>query len=58
MDKTVAELNIEHYRKLLASADLDETKRRTIERLLAAEEAKLAQIKAEREATWISSKRK
>lgn len=58
MDKTVAELNIEHYRKLLASPDLDETKRRTVESLLAAEEAKLAQIKAERAAAMISSKRK
>jgi hypothetical protein len=50
MDKSVAELNIEHYRKLLATAGLDETKRKTIEALLAAEEAKLAQIKAQRTA--------
>jgi hypothetical protein len=50
MDKAVAELNIEHYRKLLATAGLDETKRKTIEALLAAEEAKLAQIKAQRTA--------
>jgi hypothetical protein len=28
MDKSVAELNIEHYRKLLASTDLDEAKRK------------------------------
>jgi hypothetical protein len=51
MDKSVAELNIEHYRKLLASAGLDEVKRKTVEALLAAEEVKLAQIKAERAAT-------
>jgi hypothetical protein len=47
MDKAVAELNIEHYRKLLATAGLDETKRKTVEGLLAAEEEKLAQIKAQ-----------
>jgi hypothetical protein len=50
MDKSVAELNIEHYRKLLASAGLDEIKRKTVEMLLAAEEEKLAQIKAQRAA--------
>lgn len=55
MDKSVAELNIEHYRKLLSSADLDETKRKTVENLLAAEEQKLAQIKSERAATKASS---
>jgi len=58
MDKTVAEPNIEHYRKLLASGDLDGTKRRTIESVLVVEEAKLAQIKAERAAARIPSKRK
>ena len=42
MDRTVAILNIEHYRKLLAS-DVDDVKRRTITALLAAEEAKLAE---------------
>jgi hypothetical protein len=57
MDKSVAELNIEHYRKLLASAGLHETKRKTVESLLAADEAKLAQIKAERAATKTLSKR-
>ena len=41
MDKTVARLNIEHYRKLLAN-EPDETKRDLIARLLAEEEAKLA----------------
>ena len=37
---TVARANIEHYRKLLAK-ETDETKRQTLERLLAEEEAKL-----------------
>ncbi len=40
MDRTVARLNIEHYRKLLAT-ETDETKRRTLVKLLAEEEAKL-----------------
>jgi hypothetical protein len=40
MDRTVAKLNIAHFRKLLA-AETDETKRQTITRLLAEEEAKL-----------------
>lgn len=48
MDKTVAELNIEHYRKLLAGDGLDEKQRATVSGLLAAEEAKLAQINANR----------
>jgi hypothetical protein len=43
MPKSIAQLNIEHYRQLLATA-LDETKRQTIQKLLAEEEAKLAQI--------------
>ncbi len=41
MDRTVARLNIEHYRRLLAR-ETDETRRQTIMRLLAEEEAKLA----------------
>ena len=41
MDRTVARLNIEHYRRLLAQ-ETDESRRRTIQRLLAEEEAKLA----------------
>jgi hypothetical protein len=41
MDKTVARLNIEHYRKLLA-IEVDETRRQMLARLLAEEEAKLA----------------
>ncbi len=40
MDRSVARLNIEHYRKLLA-AEADESKRQTILRMLAEEEAKL-----------------
>lgn len=47
MDKSVAELNVEHYRKLLASTDMDEAKRKTVEGLLAVEQEKLAQIKAQ-----------
>jgi len=41
MDKTVARLNIEHYRKLLV-IETDETRRKMLSRLLAEEEAKLA----------------
>lgn len=41
VDKTVADLNIAHYKKLL-STEVDPTKRQTIARLLAEEEAKLA----------------
>ncbi|MCK9918978.1 hypothetical protein MXD81_58620 [Microbacteriaceae bacterium K1510] len=41
MDRTVARLNIEHYRRLLAK-ETDEARRQTIMRLLAEEEAKLA----------------
>ncbi len=41
VDKTVADLNIAHFRKLL-SAETDPVKRQTIERLLAEEETKLA----------------
>jgi hypothetical protein len=43
MDRTVAHLNVEHYRKLLAS-ETDEATRATILRLLADEEAKLAAL--------------
>lgn len=42
VDRTVADLNIAHFKKLL-SAEVDPVKRKTIERLLAEEEAKLAQ---------------
>ena len=41
MDRTVAHLNIEHYRKLLTQ-EMDETKRQTILRLLAEEEAQIS----------------
>jgi hypothetical protein len=41
VDRTVADLNIAHFRKLL-STETDPAKRQTIERLLAEEEAKLA----------------
>jgi hypothetical protein len=47
MDKSVAKLNIEHYKRLLAS-ETDATKRESIARLLAEEEAKLAKISKER----------
>lgn len=41
MDRTVAHLNIEHYRRLLAT-ETDESRRKVLLRLLAEEEAKLA----------------
>ena len=41
MDRSVARLNIEHYRRLLAT-ETDETRRQMLTRLLAEEEAKLA----------------
>jgi hypothetical protein len=50
MDKSVAKLNIEHYKRLLAS-ETDATKRESIARLLAEEEAKLAKISKERKRT-------
>jgi len=40
MDKTIARLNIEHYKRLL-ERETDATKRHTIMTLLAEEEAKL-----------------
>ena len=40
MDKTVARLNIEHYRRLLA-VECDEARRQLLLRLLSEEEAKL-----------------
>jgi hypothetical protein len=45
VDRTVARLNIEHYRKQLAR-ETDETRRRTIVQLLEEEEAKLASLNA------------
>lgn len=56
VDRTVAGLNIEHYRKLLRT-DLDEQKRRTVEKLLADEEAKLAAIDAKRKQQKLRSGR-
>ena len=41
MDRTVAHLNIEHYRRLLAK-ETDEARRQLLMRVLAEEEAKLA----------------
>jgi hypothetical protein len=40
LDRTVADLNIAHFKKLLVT-EADPVKRQTIERLLAEEEAKL-----------------
>lgn len=42
MRKTIARLNIAHFRKLLTN-EIDQTKRATLLRLLAEEEAKLAE---------------
>ena len=47
MDESIAKLNIEHYKKSLTS-ETDATKRESIGRLLAEEEAKLAKILKER----------
>jgi hypothetical protein len=43
MDRSVARLNIEHYRRLLAAKG-DDQRRQTIMRLLAEEEAKLSPL--------------
>jgi hypothetical protein len=43
LDRTIARLNIEHYRKLL-SDEMDEIKRQSVLWLLAEEEAKLASM--------------
>lgn len=45
MDRTVADLNIAHFRKLL-STEADPVKRQTLERLLAEEVAKLEHVQA------------
>ena len=42
-DRDIARLNIEHFRRLLGG-EIDDTKRRTVLRLLAEEEAKLAAL--------------
>lgn len=41
MDRTVARLNVEHFRRLLAT-ETDEERRQILQKLLAEEEAKLA----------------
>ena len=43
MDQTISRLNIEHYRRKLAT-EQDETMRQTLMRLLAEEQAKLAAL--------------
>lgn len=43
MDKTVARLNIEHYKQPLET-EIDEVKRQTLKRLLAEEETKLRKL--------------
>ncbi len=43
MDRTVARLNIEHYRRLLAN-ETDAARLQTLRRLLAEEEAKLSNL--------------
>jgi len=43
MDRAVARLNVEHYRRLLAN-ETDEARRQTILRRLAEEEAKLVDV--------------
>jgi hypothetical protein len=50
VDRTVAHLNIEHFKKLLET-ETDPVKRGTITRLLAEEEAKLARMLAEKGGT-------
>jgi hypothetical protein len=50
VDRTVADLNIAHFKKLLA-AETDSVKRQTIECLLAEEEAKLVRMLAEKAGT-------
>ena len=45
MDKTVAHLNIEHYKRLLET-ETNQEKRALLQRLLKEEEAKLASAKA------------
>jgi len=44
LDRSVAHLNIEHYRRLLAT-ETDQAKRELLMRLLKEEEAKLAKVK-------------
>ena len=46
MDRTVADLNIAHFKKLLET-ETDPVKRETLKRLLAEEESKLARANEE-----------
>jgi hypothetical protein len=55
MLRKVAQLNIEHFRKMLAE-ETDPAKRRTLTRLLAEEEAKLAAIDEARKADQKNSR--
>jgi hypothetical protein len=48
MNRTVAILNIEHFRTLLTT-ETDESRRQTLLRLLAEEEAPLAKLDAQRD---------
>jgi hypothetical protein len=48
VDRTVAHLNIEHYRRLLEQ-ETDEAKRKTLLQLLAEEEAKLQRTMEKRD---------
>ena len=48
--RTIVELNFQHYRKLLKT-ETDPSKRRTIAKLLAEEEARLAKLSAEQRST-------
>lgn len=43
MKISIAEMNVEHFRKLLTT-DLDEVRRSTVQRLLSEEEAKLVRL--------------
>jgi hypothetical protein len=45
--RTIIELNIKHYRELLTT-ESDSSKRRTLAKLLAEEEAKLAKLSVEK----------
>ena len=45
--RTIIELNIKHYRELL-NTESDSSKRRTIAKLLAEEEARLAKLSVEK----------
>jgi hypothetical protein len=47
IDRTIARLNIEHFRRLLENNEIDEAKRQMISRLLGEEEAKLAALNAD-----------